>query len=269
MFLSDVVSSVARPARYAEFARQPGGRALAYLLLIALPLAAVGAVRMADAVVLSSDMLARAVARFPDFRIVDGVLEFDGPQPYHLRLDNGTVVGIVDTTGATDRSALAGHQQFILVLRDRIIIRNAVRVEEIFYADLGIPPGEAVTRAGVSGFFSRLAAYGPAFGVVWAAGSLLAKVFAALFLAVATLVVAQARGRAATLRNTWGIACHALTLPLLAAFARVLANVPITAFGLFYWGAALVYCLTAVGLLPGQTAGAQAAGPAAPPGPQS
>jgi hypothetical protein len=257
VFFNDMASSIFRPPDYAGFARRPVGRAIVYLVLIALPLALTGAIRAGTAVGQVAELFAEAMAASPDFRVVDGILEFDGPQPYYLTVD-GQVIGVVDTTGASGRADLAGRQQFILVLRDRFIVRNGPETREVSFADFG--SGEGLSRDMLVSIFGALSGLGLLMGGLWVAGSVLSKFVAAFVLALASLLIASARQRAATLGNTWNIACHALTLSLLAGFSRVLVQADVQAFGLFYWGAALVYCVAATGVLP-PAAGAASVAP--------
>ncbi len=257
--LEEIAGSVFRPAAYVQFARMKGGRALAYLLLIALPLALTGAIRLGVGVSRIADAAARAVAGGPNFHVTGGVLEFDAPQPYYLNVE-GQEIGLVDTTGATDASYLTGRDSFILFLRDRVILKNGLRRQEMFYADLG--PGETgFSRTGISGLLTRMGGWCWFIGAIWLLGSVASKMVAALVLTLFTLVIVSARSRSGGWTASWNVACHALTLPLLLGFVRVLAGVDIRFFGLLYWGAAVIYAVAGAGTLPPLVAG-QAAGPA-------
>ena len=251
MFLHDAATSVFRPSDYAGFARRPVSRGVVYLLLLALPLALLGAFRLGGAVTQVTGVLIEAAAKSPDFRIVNGLLEFDGPQPYYL-VSEGQVIGVVDTSGATTRAELAGRHHYILILRDRIIVRNGPETRELAFADLSSlgPQGEILSRDLVVTWLETLSGLGVFLGGLWLVFSVAAKFVAAFLLALVALLIASGRRRTATLDNTWNIACHALTLPLIVGFIRVLVQADIRAFGLFYWGAALVYCAAATGLLP-------------------
>jgi len=245
----DVVDSVVRPARYAEFARRSGGRALVYLLLIALPLAVIGAVRVAHGINFATDSVAQTVAGLPDFRLTHDGLEFDGPEPYRITTPDGEEIGLIDTTGQTTDTVMAGRSAFILVLSDRMVVKTGNQVQTLFFAD-AVPPGGTATRAGLVMFLNRLAGLGTTAAVFSTTFSLLAKTVAALLLTLVVLIAGRAKNRRIEFTPAWNIACHALTLPLLLGFLRVLVGMNVRAFGLLYWGAALVYCLSAVGYLP-------------------
>lgn len=254
----EMAASVFRPAAYAEFARRKGGRALAYLVLIALPLALTGAIRLGAGASQIADIAARSVAGGPDFHVTGGVLEFDAPQPYLLSID-GQDIGLVDTTGATDASYLTGRDSFVLFLRDRMILKNGLQRQEMVYADLG--PGEtSFSRTGISGFLTALGGWSWPIGAIWLLGSVGSKMVAALALALFALVVLSIRNRSGGWAAAWNVACHALTLPLLLGFVRVLAGANIRMFGLLYWGAAVIYAVAGLSTLPALAAG-QAAGP--------
>lgn len=263
-FFEDVAASIFKPSAYARFLRQKGGRALVYLLLIALPLALTGAIRVGGTFAFAMDKMARFVAASPDFRVANGVLEFDAPQPYRITAD-GQEFGVVDTTGATDRSVLAGKEHYLLVLRDRLVVRSGVEIRELAYKDFG--EGAVASRASISAFFSRFGGLGWFLGVFWVAGSLAAKLIAALLLATLVLAVGAGRARAATFGSSWAVACHALTLSLVLGFARVLMSASIWGFWLLYWGLAIVYGVAATSLMaPARpSAPALATGGGAPP----
>jgi len=251
-FWQEAAASIFRPAAYAEFARQRARRALRYLVLIALPLALVGALRVGLGAGAAAGAAARAVAAGPDFRLTGGVLEFDAPQPYPVTVQ-GQQIGLVDTTGATDESYLEGRDNFFLFLRDRAVVTSGAERRTMLYSDLTDMTGVA-SRADLARFLAGLASWAWLAGLVWLAGSLAAKAGAALLLASLVTIVASARNRAVGWAASWGIACHALTLPLLLGFTRVLAGAAIRLFGLLYWGTAVVYAVAGVSTL----------GPAAP-----
>ncbi len=257
--LREAAHSIWKPAIYAEFVRRGGRRAFVYLLVIALPLAITGAVRSGSTVHWACDSASRAVADGPDFRIVNGLLEFEGPEPYTITVE-GVETGRVDTTGATDESYLEGRASAVLFLRDRAVVQNGFRRQEMPYAALG--GGEPLTRAGLVGVVLRFGGLAWPIALLWLIGSVAGKLLAALVLSLAALAILSARGRAGGWAAAWVVSTHALTLPLLLGFVRVLAAANIAAFGLLYWGAAIVYCVAGTSSLPPLAPkGQSAAGP--------
>jgi hypothetical protein len=245
--LRDVAYSIWKPATYAEFVKRGGRRAFVYLLVIALPLAITGAVRSGSAVHWACESASRAVAGGPDFRIVNGLLEFEGPEPYTLTVE-GVEIGRVDTTGVTDESYLESGKSGVLFLRDRAVVQNGFRRQEMPYAALG--GSEPLTRAGLVGTVLRFGGLAWPIALLWLIGSVAGKLLAALVLSLGALAILSARGRAGGWAAAWVVAAHALTLPLLLGFVRVLSGASIAAFGLLYWGAAIVYCVAGTSSLP-------------------
>ncbi len=255
--------SIFRPAAYADFARRKGGRALLYLILIALPLALTGAGRLGVALYSMADQAAQAIAGAPDFRIVDGRFEFDAPQPYVLMAD-GQELGVIDTTGATDDSYLGGRESGILILADRIIVKNGAQEQQTRFADLAPLTGD-LDRAGLSAFLGSLGGWAWPLGILWVIGSIGCKLLAALVVGLFALILISARSRAGGWTAAWNIACHALTLSLLLSFVKVLAMAEIRLFGLVYWGAAAVYAVAGTSVLPRLAVGQAAVPPAGDP----
>ncbi len=260
MIFEEIGSSIFKPAAYAGFARQKAGRAVLYLVLIALPLAITGAARLGTGWNLVMDLGAKALADAPDFRLDGGVLEFDAPQPYYLYAD-GMEVGVVDTTGTVDRSVLEGKDRYFLIQGDRMVVKNGARTDEAIYAQTGLTD---LDRADVVSMLRTMKSFGFLLGVIWTASSVGAKMFAALLLTLATWVAAISRGKAATFGVSWSIAVHAMTLSLILGFARSLFMVTIHYFGLIYWGAALVYATVATGFLPPLVAAPEQGGESPP-----
>ncbi|HCW51059.1 MAG TPA: hypothetical protein DGR79_03180 [Clostridiales bacterium] len=262
MLFRDIALSVFRPSAYGELVRKGAARALLYLLVVSLPLALTQGWRAGRLIAVTLDEAAQAVAAGPDFRMVDGTLEFDGPMPYHVTTGDGKVVAIIDTTGATDRSVLAGRENFVLVLADRVIIRNQGQVQDFVFSEQ-FGPDVSFSRAHVVALLSRFSGWGRVVAVLGAAWSLLGKVFAALLLTFPALIAAAARGRTTEFGKSWTVACHALTLPVILGFVRVLVQADIAFFGLLYWGSALVYTIAGTAHLPPAPSCDSAAGPAA------
>lgn len=272
MLFRDIALSVFRPSAYGELLRKSAARALLYLLVISLPLAVTQGWRAGSFIGVTLDEAAQAVAAGPDFRMEDGTFEFDGPMPYLLTTSDGELVGVIDTTGATDRSALAGRENFLLVLADRVIIRNQGQIQELVFSE-HFGPDASFSRAHVVAILSRISGLSRVVSVLGTALSLLGKVFAAFILTFPALIAAAARRRTTEFGRSWTLACHALTLPVILGFVRVLVQADIAFFGLLYWGSALVYTIAGTAHLPpapswGSAAGASAAGPpeAGPPG---
>jgi hypothetical protein len=264
-FLKQVAYSLWKPASYAEFTRRGGRRALLYLLLIALPLAVTGAVRTGLTVRWACDSVARSLADGPSFEVRNGLLEFGAPQPYALVVD-GTELGLVDTTGLTGEAYLDGRPGGLLFLRDRVIVQNGGRRQEMPYATLGA--NQPLTRETMAATLLRFTGLAWPLGLIWILFSLAAKFIAALVLSLLAWAVLAGRGRAGGFTEAWVIAAHALTLPLLLGFARVLSGADIAAFGLLYWGAAAVYCVAGTSSLPPartDTTPGEAGAPPAPP----
>lgn len=252
MIFREMGLSIFRPAAYAAFARQKAGRALLYVVLIAVPLAVLGGIRVGMVLGLGEGA-AQALVTGPDFRVRAGILEFDAPQPYVFGVGGGEV-GVVDTTGATDESYLSGRANGVLVLRDRAIIKTGLQQQVIYYADLGPGAEPYLSRAGLVRMFSAVARWAWFFGLLWLLASVGAKIVAALALSLVAWTLIELRGRGGGYRAALGVASHALTLSLLLAFARTAAVANIVAFGLLYWGAALVYTVAGTSALPDRPA---------------
>lgn len=127
-FLERLKAAVAGFSGYADLGRDraSGFGFMAFILFLVMTISCIGSVVRFNA------QLGDAAVRLqqsPDFRIVNGVVEYEGPQP--VVVDDGVSVFILDTTGQTGPEAIDGRPNSMLVTRDTLYQFRQGRLEEL------------------------------------------------------------------------------------------------------------------------------------------
>ncbi len=205
MTFGQMVAASFQPAEYlrAAFQAKGGLRFLAtWLGLVCLAFGLLSALATTAFVKEAGGRLDAA----PEFRLADGKLVVEGPQP--VLLEEAGLNVVVDTTGVTKIDDVAPASVAVFVGADRVVVRDGAGQRELRYVDAGLPP---LDKAGAKAALAWL----PMAMLAW---NLLGWGF---WLAVAWLLTAVA-GNLATFASKGRVhplmgmrmAAHAFAIPL-------------------------------------------------------
>ena len=237
-FFNTVLNSITNFAVYREYAKESTGRALRYLLLVFTLLFIGYALKLAPAVGNVFSNLGQEInVNVPDFRIVNGELEFKAKMPYIIKGDNNFIL-IVDTTGQLDETALNTHANGAFVGKTKAVIKD--QQQGINTVDFTAFKGMEISKQSVLKFLPAIKKYIPLALALFYVFGFFAKLLTVLLLALIGLAI---KGAASELKfnHMWGIACHALTLPMLLDLLKQLALPQLPGFNFIYFGIAVFY----------------------------
>lgn len=209
---------------------------LAMLLLLVLTLSAmVTRVQVRE----FAAQVADSLARLPDFRFEEGRFYFDGPMPY--RLEDGTVLVIVDTTGGTTAAALEGAPPgSLLVTRSAMFMvgpAGAVQSYDLTRYPVGFDRDRMVS------VLTSLHRFVPIFYVGLYLLQLAFKSLDGLLLAGLAVTYARSEGRAITLDLGFKAGIYAMTMSVLIQW--ILPGFSVFSLMGFtvWWGLAVLYLI--------------------------
>lgn len=188
----------------AAFQPQGGMRFLSrWLALMCLVFGALSALAATELVKEADER----IATMPEFRLEDGRLTVDGPQPIRIEGAGGVVV-VVDASGATTINDVAEPGSVIFLGPDRMIVRDGTGQRDLRYVDMALP---VMTRVEVLEALAWL----PIAILLWNLGAwVFWMVLAVLFTAVSgNLATISSRGRVHPLMGI-RMAAHAFAIPM-------------------------------------------------------
>lgn len=104
---------------YAKVLKETTGRAVLYILLMTLIFGGISLIADVYEFNTGYRLVMSAVSKVPEFSFENGTLTVDSDQPYKFS-DGSNFVFIMDTTGATDKSALENYTQGVLITSDQL-----------------------------------------------------------------------------------------------------------------------------------------------------
>ena len=195
-----------QPADYVRAALQPRGGMRFLSRWLALVCFLFGALSALAATQLVQEADER-IAMMPEFRLADGKLTVDGPQP--IRIDGaGGVLVVIDASGATTINDLSAPHTVILLGPDRVTVRDGSGQRDLRYLDMALP---VMTRVEVLEALAWL----PLAILLWNLGAwAFWMVLAVLFTAVSgNLATISSQGRVHPLMGI-RMAAHAFAIPM-------------------------------------------------------
>lgn len=236
-FFRSVVSSITNFPAYGGFARESTGRALKYFFLI-FTLVFIGyAIKLTPVITGFVDKLGQEVeSNVPDFRIINGELEFKEKMPFIIKGDNNFIL-IIDTTGELNPAALDKYNNGVFVEKTKAVIKDEQQGTNTI--NFTAFKGMEISRDALLKILPLMKKFIPIIIVGLYIFGLLSKMITLLVLAVIGL--AMRSGADIRFGHTWNIACHALTLPLLLDLVKSVAVPMLPGFFLVYFGIAIFY----------------------------
>lgn len=215
------------------------GSGFSYLAMLLLLVLTLSAIITRVQVQGFAGQVAESLAQLPDFRFEEGRFFFDGPMPY--RLEDASVLVIVDTTGGTTAAALDGAPPgSLLVTRSAMFMvgpAGSVQSYDLSRYPVGFDRDRMVS------VLANLHRFVPIFYVGLYLLQLAFKSLDGLLLAGLAVTYARSEGRAITLDLGFKAGIYAMTMSILIQWI-------LPGFSTFtlmgftaWWGLAILYLI--------------------------
>ncbi len=240
-FFTRIYYSMAGFDNYRYFLRQSAGKAVTYLLLLAMLIGIITYLPIfsvlnkgVDEVISSFD------STIPDFTFSNGELHVEGKMP--LKLDKNDYPIIIDTSDNADESILEDYDSAIMFTKNKIIQKDYVNRQE---TDLSVLRGVTVTKAEIKQALPMVKPMGVLFFIFGIIFFVCAKFINALFISLIGMIFNSARKTNLSYKNIFKISVFSLTLPLLVCtLLGMLLHAPY--MWLLYYIVAAVYVFGAI-----------------------
>ena len=241
-FFSRLYHSIAGFESYRHFLRQSTGKAIVYLLLVALVVGVVSFIPVVNEFnKFIDDFAANFDSRIPEFRFANGKLEVSGNMPIVIE-DSGSTI-IIDTSPNAEEMTLDGYDNVILVTSNKIIQKNYVNKR---VTDLSALQGVTITRESVKQILPMMKVMGIFIFLFGGFFFVLGKFISALIISLVGLIINSARNTGLSYRSIFKISVYSLTLPLLLCTLLDFLPVRIPLLALLFYVIAAVYVYGAI-----------------------
>jgi len=236
-FFNNIIGSITNFNAYREFSEESPWRALRYFFLIFSLLFIGYAVTLVPVINNFADKLGQEVREnVPDFRIVNGELEFNEKMPFIVKGENNFIL-IVDTTGELNPAALEQYPNGVFVEKTKAVIKD--EQQGLNTVDFSAFKEMEISRQSVLSFLPTVKNLMPLILLVIYIFGFLSKT---VFILVLALIGLAIKSRAdLKFGHMWSIACHALTLPLILDLVKSVAVPRLPGFFIVYFGIAVFY----------------------------
>ena len=235
-FFTKIYYSITSFDKYRYFLRQSVGRAVAYLLLLAL---ALGTATLVPAAILYNNVIDEVTAGFdstvPDFKLENGKLSVSGPMP--IIIDGEGMPVVIDTTPGAEERILGKYDTVLLITADKIIQKNYVNKSS---TDLKNLYGIVLTKDSVKQALPLMKPLGIFIFLFGGIFYIASKFVSALIISLAGMIINSSMKLSLSYRSIFKISVYSLTLPALLCTVLDLLPVLIP----FKW--ALFYIIAAV-----------------------
>lgn len=210
-FFGRLKEAIISPSSYKVLARGHAGASILYLLLVVflvtLPVHIYRAMQMIDD---TDEIVATLKEEMPPFVLADGELKVDGQMP--VVFEESDMIIIIDTRGEMDESDLHGHNQGIFIGQDRIVQKDGLTNQSMYFRDLG---DVRFTKADLLELIPYLNIFAVSFVIFGSLAVFGFKLLQALLLSVLVLLLAKNARVKLDYAGCFNIAVYALTLPIL------------------------------------------------------
>lgn len=241
-FFSRIYYSIAGFTKYRYFLRQGTGKAVVYLLLIALVLAVITFIpAVNDYNKIIDELVANFDSKIPDFTLSNGKLEVSGNMP--IIIDNGGVNIIIDTSPNAEEEILDHYDTVLLITSDKIIQKNYV---DKTVTNLSKLQGLVLSRDSIKQSLPIMKPLGIFIFVFAGIFFVCGKFISALIVSLIGLIINSARHTRLSYRSIFKISIYSLTLPLLLCTLLGLLPVRVPFLDLLFYVIASVYVFGAI-----------------------
>jgi hypothetical protein len=240
-FFTRIYYSMAGFDNYRYFLRQGTGKAVVYLLLLAMSIGIISYIPVLgtfntaiDGVISSFD------SAVPDFTLSDGELHVKGNMP--VKLGESEYPVIIDTSDSPDESILEDYDSAILITKDKMIQKTYVNRQ---VTNLSVFKGFTLTKADIKEALPMMKPLGIFFFMFGIILFICAKFINALIVSLIGMIINSVRKTKLSYQSIFKISAFSLTLPLLiCTLLGMLLHAPY--MWLLYYVIAAVYVYGAI-----------------------
>ncbi|MFZ3589067.1 DUF1189 domain-containing protein [Bacillus sp. DJP31] len=239
-FFRKVKNSVIRPKELPNMAKEGIGRAILYLLLLALTLGVLnGTVQSVKAYLAYSVMIENVKEELPGFVFENGELSVEGDEPIILGESEEDPV-IIDDTGTYTRDnyeeLLEEYRNVTLITNESILTHDGIQTTEFSLSDFGSFYVDKEMLLTFLPFLSwSIVLYGIGI-VIW---FFVSKLVMGFLYALLGLIAASILKKSYSYGTLYSMGLYAITLPTMVAILLMLINVNLP--WLLYAGIVVVY----------------------------
>lgn len=240
-FFTRIYYSIAGFDNYRYFLRQSTGKAVVYLLLMALLIGIISYVPILSEINKGMDeVISSFDSTVPDFTFSNGELHVEGNMP--VTLGGGDYPIIIDTSDNPDESILEDYDNAMMLTKDKIIQKTYVNRQ---VTELSPLKGFTITRADIKEVLPMVKPIGILFFIFGIIFFICAKFINALFISLIGMIINSVRKTNLNYQSVFKISVFSLTLPLLVCtLIGMLLHAPY--MWLLYYVIAAVYVYGAI-----------------------
>ncbi|NTV89974.1 MAG: DUF1189 domain-containing protein, partial [Clostridiales bacterium] len=220
-FFNRIFYSIAGFKYYKVFPSQSTGKAVVYLLLLAL---IVGAASLVLPLVYFNtaidEMTLQYDSKVPDFTFSNGELKVSGSMP--IKMDGGSMTIIIDTS-SDDDSILDNYDSAMLITKTRMIQKS---YEKKQVTNFSMIPGLNTDKAKVKQLLPLLKWFSVLIGVFGLIFFVAGKYISVFIAACLGAIIARALGLILPFRDLFVMSAYAVTLPLIVC--TLIGFLPVT-----------------------------------------
>jgi hypothetical protein len=209
-FFTRIYYSIAGFNNYRYFLRQGVGKAVAYLIIIAL---IVGLVSFIPDIRTYNTVMDELIASFdtsvPDFTLSNGQLKVEGKMP--IIIDEGATSIIIDTSDSPNESILDNYDSAILLTKDRMIQKTFVNRRITEFSAL---QGLTLTKDSIRQSLPLMKPIGLFFFFFGLIFFVCGKFISALLISVVGIILNNVRRTNLSYQSIFKMSVFSLTLPL-------------------------------------------------------
>lgn len=207
-FLDRLKAAVVGFNGYADLGRDraSGFGFMALILLLVMTVSSIGATYQFST---SLGTAVEDMQQVPDFRIVNGEIEYEGPMPVIVEDENSLF--ILDTTGQTGPEAIERHPNAVLVTRNVVYQYRTGKLEQF---DLPSTMPITLTKAEIMGMMQKFWIVVPIAYVFMFLFQLGFKALDACILGLAALIWGSATNRKVDFGLGFKLGLYAMTIPM-------------------------------------------------------
>ncbi len=210
-FFSRLYYSITSFDKYRYFLRQSTSKAVIFLLIVSIFIAAIISVQAGiESNKIIDGIITGISGKIPDFQLADGKLDVSGKMP--IIIDDGANPIIIDTSPNADEKILDSYDTAILVTSDKIISKSYVNKS---VTDLSQFQGIVINRQIVQETLPILKPIVKVAIVFVGIFFVCAKFITALIVSLFGLSINSARNTRLTYRSIFKISAYSMTLPLI------------------------------------------------------
>jgi hypothetical protein len=246
-FFKKVTYSVTKPSLLPRMAREGAGRAILYLLLLALTLGLISGVFQSVRASMEFNLFLEDVKEeLPNFVLKNGELDVEGDEPIIYGQDQESSIFIIDDTGTYTRDniqdLLSDYSSVNLLTKYEFISAEHVQTREFRFADFGdtlhLNKQMVVEILPILSFLPMLLAIGVVF---W---FFVSKLIMGLFYALAGLIVSSIYKRGFSYGTLYNMGLYAITLPTIVDIVLMMIGINLSWF--VYLAIVVVYYVFAM-----------------------